>query len=375
MRSTATAISALLLIAGATACSNFLMSNDYQISVRTMDLGSADLSPGLSWGLLSIPKGSAGTASRGPAAAQPTKYAALAFSVLNNSVPAAWSPEMVTGGMNEVGLSCDSQTLLGSSYPNKTGTSKDLDLSAFCGWALEGYSSTLAVKEALDAKVVVVWGSAQPDAGTHFALRDATNLSIVVEFIDKQTMVYVDGNDEGKTGFGVMTNEPPWPWQTENVRHFLWKEGMARSAISMPGNWYPDERYLRIYKAKSSMARPGSYAEAISQAVQVLNTITVPIGEQIGTDSGVGEGEADHTNYGVVYDHKRKVVYWRTETNQNLQRVALSDIFSAKSEKPIFLPLMVNELPFYNDAFKSFKAAAPAPAGDAADAAGVRFRK
>ena len=51
----------LLLIAGATACSNFLMSNDYQISVRTMDLGSADLSPGLSWGLLSIPKGSAGS--------------------------------------------------------------------------------------------------------------------------------------------------------------------------------------------------------------------------------------------------------------------------------------------------------------------------
>ena len=28
------------------------------------------------------------------------------------------------------------------------------------------------------------------------------------------------------------------------------------------------------------------------------------MGEQMGTDSGFGEGKADHTHYGHVYDHR-----------------------------------------------------------------------
>ena len=51
--------------------------------------------------------------------------------------------------------------------------------------------------------------------------------------------------------------------------------------------------------------------------------VTVPMGDQMGTDSGAGEGAGDHTMWGVVYDHKNVTVYFRTETNQNLQRLRL----------------------------------------------------
>ena len=41
----------------------------------------------------------------------------------------------------------------------------------------------------------------------HFSVRDAGGESIVVEWTGGQVQVYTDGNDNGKTGFGVMTNE------------------------------------------------------------------------------------------------------------------------------------------------------------------------
>ncbi len=34
-----------------------------------------------------------------------------------------------------------------------------------------------------------------------------------------------------------------------------------------------------------------------------------------------GEGEDDRTHFGVIYDHLNGTVYWRTASNQNLQRL------------------------------------------------------
>ena len=38
----------------------------------------------------------------------------------------------------------------------------------------------------------------------------------------------------------IMTNEPSYQWQLQAVKHLQWKESLARSAVSMPGSWYPD---------------------------------------------------------------------------------------------------------------------------------------
>ena len=43
----------------------------------------------------------------------------------------------------------------------------------------------------------------------------------------------------------------------------------------------------------------------------MLNTITVPMGTQMGTDSGAGEGQGDHTQFGVVYDHLNATMYFQ----------------------------------------------------------------
>ena len=54
------------------------------------------------------------------------------------------------------------------------------------------------------------------------------------------------------------------------------------------------------------------FQQAFSLTVQVMNTVTVPQGLQYGTDSGStsGEGDADHTCFGIVRDHKEPAIYW-----------------------------------------------------------------
>ena len=84
--------------------------------------------------------------------------------------------------------------------------------------------------------------------------------------------VYDDFNDEGVTGWGVMTNEPTFDWQVENVRHFKWKQNLGREATTMPGTWYPDDRFLRVHLVKDGMPTPKTYPEAVMQAVHTLNT-------------------------------------------------------------------------------------------------------
>lgn len=98
------------------------------------------------------------------------------------------------------------------------------------------------------------------------------------------------------------------------------------------------------------------------QAVHVLNTVTVPMGLQLGTDSGKGSGEGgaaarisslrglsheDHTQWGVIYDHKQQMIYWRHAMNQNLQRLDLQKLFATGERRSVRVDV---ELPWFHDA-------------------------
>ena len=89
----------------------------------------------------------------------------------------------------------------------------------------------------------------------------------------------------------------------------------------------------------------------------MLNVVTVPMGAQIGTDSGAGEGKGDHTEWGVLYDHRSNALYWRTQFNQNYQRLRLADLpsLTAPGAARQYLSLASNNgLPWFHDAAGSF---------------------
>ena len=186
-----------------------------------------------------------------------------------------------------------------------------------------------------------------------------------------------DDPNDGKLGFGIMTNEPPFeyhlakytpgeieprsnrdrgeieplpPWghapypvtcvtadgqwsdpSTRSARHLQWKRTLVRQAVTVPGTWYPEERFMRVLMVKQGMPPPKSMQTAVAQAVGVLNTITVPMGSPPGTDSGptsVEHGDFDHSVFGVIRDHADPTFYYRSAYNPSLQRVRLSAIQS-----------------------------------------------
>ena len=343
-------LTAILLATPTRACSNFLMPHGTGLSGRTMDLGSL---PGLDWELRSQPAGAV-THSAKLLPGGATTYGYLGVVPLEARVPI--SP-LVLAGLNEKGLSCDVQTLITSEYPRPSNASAELDILYFCEWALGGFADTDSVRAALlDASRVCFTAPKALDGsnGQHMSLRDASGRSLVVEWVGGEQHVYQDLYDDGKTGWGLMTNEPEYPWLVRMVQHFEWKQSLARPSTSMPGAFYPDERFLRLHLVRKGLPPPKSPREALMQAAHVLNVVTVPPGAQMGTDSGAGEGQSDHTMWGVIYDHRNATIYWRTSVNANLGRVRLGDLPLAVGSAVVAMPMITNALPWFEDAADGF---------------------
>lgn len=323
-----------LLAWPSSGCSNFAMNNDYALSADTMDLGSDPYE----WMLITRPQGLQGLRS--------SRFGYVGFV---GKIGSNLEDTLVADGMNTEGLTCDAHTLLGTRHPDRNESLDNIDAGYICQWALEGYSSVAELKAAF--KDVNFVEAKDPNfIDQHWVFRDATGHGLVVEFLAGRTELYDDFNDGGETGFGVFTNEPPFLWQNEAVRHLQWKQTLARAAVEMPGSWYPEARFQRLHLVKSGMPKPASYQEAIMQTVHVLNTVTVPMGDQVGTDSGKGEGLGDHTQYAVIYDSKKRIIYWRTEVNQNLQRLRLEDAGLEKGGREQILAAESPKLPWFSDA-------------------------
>ena len=324
--------------AGVEACSNFLMDNKYGIGVRTMDLGVP-----LSFGVATVPRGSQLSAA---VPENTSRWGFVGFIPIEAGLDLY---HFVTAGLSERGLSCDMQTLLGTVYPNATGDrSRDVSIDNLCEYILATATSLSDVETWITSGKIVVHGPSIA-GGQHIVMRDG-NASLVLEFLEGNPSLFWDLNDAGKTGYGILTNEPPFQWQVANVDHAKWKLGNADPSFAMPGDFYPDSRFIRIYSIKSGMSPPASHEEAMQQAIHALNSITVPPGKQMGTDSSKGEGLGDHTKFAVIYDFLNLTTYWRSLENQNLMRLRLVDASLDQGSSRGHLSFKRNVLPWFHDA-------------------------
>lgn len=341
----------VILSAACNACSDFYMNfsaPDIRLSVRTMDLG-AEMT---NWTFTAWPRGTTVDFSSLPPltreqalSGEPIKYAMLGVSA-NWFGDNHWGfPTFFGDSINEKGLSCSLLTLVGTKYEHYSARKTNVFAGSFCKWATSQHANVLEVQAALDD--IAIYG---PDIlAEHFILRDADGLSLVIEVMDHKKVVYLDRND-GVSGFGITTNEPTLDWHIENIKHYEWKRTLSRQSVAVPGNWYPEERFLRIHMVKSGMKSYDSdvtdYAQAFSLSAQVLNTVTVPQGEQYGTDTGENSGEGssnDHTVFGLIRDHLNPTLYWRDNTNPTFRRLRVADI-SGK-----FQQLMLESGPYFID--------------------------
>lgn len=249
-------------------------------------------------------------------------------------------PSLFGDGLNEKGLSCGLLTLIDSVYEQPSPDKKNIFYGTFCQWALQTFSNVVDIYNILDD--IRIWGPVI--LAEHFILRDANGDSLIIELIDGQKKAYLDHND-GKSGWGIMTNEPAFDWHLTNIGHYEWKRTLSRQAVGVPGGWYPEDRFLRLHMVKSGMQNYNlfettDFQTAFALTAQALDTISVPMGEQYGTDTGEASGEgslADHTNWGIIRDHHNAVLYWRDALNPSFRYLKLSDIDWSKGRKSVIM--------------------------------------
>lgn len=98
------------------------------------------------------------------------------------------------------------QTLIHTVYPNRTGSKSDVGIDFFCETVLGLYDSVNALEQDLTLGELTPVGPSLA-GGQHFVVRDQTNSSLIMEFLNGELIMTRDKNDYGKTGFGIMTNE------------------------------------------------------------------------------------------------------------------------------------------------------------------------
>lgn len=234
----------LVLCIGASlvsSCTDFYMNfTSFSLSGRSMDLGGLQ-----NWTITSWPRKLDGYGSESSYYWWPAKYGTVGISANWLGDDNYALPMLFGDSLNEKGLSCSSLALEGTQYQQKSLRKQNLFFGVFCLYVTQTYDNVLDLMDAL--REIAVWGI--DDVAQHYVIRDSTGDSLVVEFVGGEQKVYLDRND-GVDGFGIMTNEPTYDWHVSNVLHYEWKRSLTRQAVVIPGNFYPEERYLRTHMIK-----------------------------------------------------------------------------------------------------------------------------
>lgn len=217
---------------------------------------------------------------------------------------AAFNGEKIIDGMNTEGLSVAILYLPGTKFP--TFDPKDqkpvlaiYDIASFL------LSQTKTVPEALElirshqlvqSAVKEKEGVFIKDLPIHFAIRDKTGESAVIEFIDGQTKIH------DKAG-NVLTNAPSFDWQLKNAdvyrslladnktpnekfdKTFPNYEEIYKSSsykgeanlLGVPGDFTPPSRFARAQVLLNNFPTPDSRQVALSQATSLNDSLAVPV--------------------------------------------------------------------------------------------------
>lgn len=231
---------------------------------------------------------------------------------------------------------------------------------SICSVDLAGFLLTTCatVDEAREALAEVpVQGVAIPQYGgnvppVHYCVHDANGGSIVVEYVGGELHIH----DNPTT---VMTNEPAFPMQLENLSQFqsitntapppIEVNGMSLSAhssgdgtLGLPSGFIATSRFVRAFWFRQFALPHSTPSEGVQVARHILNQFDIPPGtvmtEAGGTGEGGGVAGAEITQWMTVIDQKNSVLYASTYDHPNLFKVDVAKA-CAKADGIQFIPL------------------------------------
>lgn len=163
---------------------------------------------------------------------------------------------------------------------------------------------------------------------------------------DKETSVVLESTESGlkiyENPIGVMTNEPPFPFQKtylENFSHLTSEEDDSRysrglSAFSLPGDFSSLSRFVRgAFLLKNSLSECGK----VTEFFKITDNVSVPRGAV-----RLKNGKEVITQYACCMDIKNGMYYYKTYGNSRICGVSIERAKDA--ELNVFHPRHVEDI-------------------------------
>ena len=181
-----------------------------------------------------------------------------------------------------------------------------------------------------------------PLAPLHWIVSDASG-SIVIESTAEGLRIY-------DNPYGVMTNNPPFPFHRENIRQFLHLSaqfpenrlsaehalspfGQGAGAIGLPGDYSPASRFVKAFFCKTNSVCGDSEGSCTAQVFHILDSVAMVRGTVLTPD-----GKPDFTTYSCCINASKGIYYYKTYENSRVTAVALTKE-RKNSQKLLVFPL------------------------------------
>lgn len=208
---------------------------------------------------------------------------------------------------------------------------------------LLGRCSTLAEAKELLLSLDVVdlpFSDALPLAPLHWLFADATG-SLTVECTRTGMQLY-------DNPYGVLTNNPPFPFHLENVRQYLHLSaaypenrlsgslsltpfGQGGGAIGIPGDFSPASRFVKTVFCKENSCCEPTEQSMVSQVFHILDAVAMVKGTVL-----TPEGKCDCTTYSCCINAKTGSYYYKTYENSQITEVRMTKERREDSKLSIF---------------------------------------
>jgi choloylglycine hydrolase len=176
-------------------------------------------------------------------------------------------------GVNEKGLSAQILYLAGESdYGKRDPKLEGINVTQWVQYFLDNYATVAEAVEAQKTLAFQIDSLILPNGFptlVHMSLSDKSGDSAVIEYIGGKPKVYHDKR------FTVMTNEPTYDKQIENLKQYRAFGGDK----PLPGERTPTDRFVRAAYYASGLPQPASRAEGAAFMFSVIRNVSVPFGK------------------------------------------------------------------------------------------------
>lgn len=175
-------------------------------------------------------------------------------------------------GVNEKGLSAHALYLAEeNSFAPRDSKLEGIGIMQWVQYYLDNYATVAEAVEAQKTWAFQIEPLILPNGyptHVHVSLSDKSGDSAVVEFIGGKAKIYHDKR------FAVMTNEPTYDKQIENLKQYRTFGGDK----PLPGDRTPSDRFVRAAHYASGLPKPESQGEGAAYVFSVIRNVSVPFG-------------------------------------------------------------------------------------------------